>query len=112
MLAGKHTLATVIGLFASRILYVLLMLGAYAIIVYLGLPHEAPHLILLSLWTLPTLAVAIISAMRTNAPAGFHLVMRLTLLLEIYFTFLLMIGLIITTFIPILLIMPLNFLKL
>jgi 1,4-dihydroxy-2-naphthoate octaprenyltransferase len=111
-LAGKHTIATMVGLFTSRILYVLLVLGAYAFIVYLGIPHKAPHLILLPLWTLPTLVVAVISVVRTNAPAGFHLAMKLTLLLEIMFSILLMIGLIITAFLPILPFIPLNFIKL
>jgi 1,4-dihydroxy-2-naphthoate octaprenyltransferase len=110
--AGKRTIATMVGLFTSRILYVLLVLGAYALIVSLGIPHKAPHLILLPLWTLPTLAIAVISVVRTNAPAGFHLAMRLTLLLEIMFSILLMIGLIITAFLPILPFIPLNFLKL
>jgi 1,4-dihydroxy-2-naphthoate octaprenyltransferase len=100
-LAGKHTIATMIGLFMSRILYVLLVLGAYAFIMYLGIPQKAPHWILLPLWTLPTMVVAVISALRTNAPAGFHLAMRQTLLLEIMFSVLLMIGLIITAFIHI-----------
>jgi 1,4-dihydroxy-2-naphthoate polyprenyltransferase len=101
-LAGKHTLATIIGIFASRLLYLLLVLGAYTIIVYLAIPHKGPHLILIALWTLPALMVAIICVMRTNAPAGFHLVMRLTLKLEIYITILLIIGLIITAIIPVL----------
>jgi 1,4-dihydroxy-2-naphthoate octaprenyltransferase len=111
-LAGKRTIATMVGLFTSRILYVLLVLGAYALIVDLGVPHKAPHLVLLPLWTLPTLVVAIISVVRTNAPTGFHLAMRLTLLLEIMFSILLMIGLIITAFLSILPFIPLNFLKL
>jgi 1,4-dihydroxy-2-naphthoate octaprenyltransferase len=111
-LAGKHTLAAVVGLFVSRVLYFILVLGAYAIIVYLAIPHQAPHMILISLWTFPTVVVAITSVMRTNAPAGFHQAMRLTLKLEILFTILLMIGLIITAVIPILPFIPLNFLKL
>jgi 1,4-dihydroxy-2-naphthoate polyprenyltransferase len=106
-LAGKHTLATVAGLSMSRALYLILVLAAYGIILYLGIPHKAPHLILLTLWTLPTLVIAIISAMRTNAPTGFHLVMNLTLKLEILFTILLMIGLIVTAILPILQYLPL-----
>jgi 1,4-dihydroxy-2-naphthoate octaprenyltransferase len=101
-LAGKYTLASVIGIFRSRVLYLLLVLGAYTPIVCLGIPHKGPHLILIALWTLPTLVVAISCVMRTNAPAGFHLVMRLTLKLEIYFTILLMLGLMITAIFPIL----------
>jgi 1,4-dihydroxy-2-naphthoate octaprenyltransferase len=111
-LAGKHTLAAVVGLFVSRVLYFILVLGAYVIIVYLAIPHQAPHMILISLWTFPTAVVAITGVMRTNAPAGFHQVMRLTLKLEILFTILLMIGLIITAAIPILPFIPLNILKL
>lgn len=107
-LAGKHTLATVIGLPVSRVFYLLLVLAAYGIILCLGLPSKAPHLILLTFWTLPTLIIAIISALRTNAPTGFHLVMSLTLKLEVLFTILLMIGLIITAIIPILPYLPLS----
>ena len=76
-LAGKHTLASLVGLFVSRVLYLFLVLGAYGIILYLGIPHKGPHLILITLWTLPTLIIAIIGAMRANAPAGFHLVLAL-----------------------------------
>lgn len=106
-LAGKRTLAIIVGLPVSRILYLALVLVAYGIMLYLGIPHQAPHLILLTLWTLPTLTIAIVSAMRTNAPTGFHLVMSLTLKLEILFTILLIIGLIITAIIPILPYLPL-----
>jgi len=106
-LAGKHTLTTIIGLSASRVLYLLLMLATYGLILYLGIPHKAPHLILLTLWTLPTLTIAIIGIMRTNAPTGFHLVMNLTLKLEILFAILLMIGLIVTAIIPVLSYIPL-----
>lgn len=107
-LAGKRTLTTIVGLSVSRVLYLLLVLAAYGIILYLGIPHKAPHLILLTLWTLPTLIIGIISAMRTNAPTGFHLVMSLTLKLEILFAILLIIGLIATAIIPILPYLPLS----
>ncbi len=108
-LAGKHTLATILGLLMSRVLYLLLVLGAYAIIIYLGIPHKAPHWILLTLWTIPTLVVAINSMLRSNAPAGFHLVMRLTLRMEICFAILLTIGLIFSAIIPMIPHIPLNF---
>ena len=110
-LAGKHTLAAVLGLFVSRIVYLLLVLGAYAIIIYLGIPHKAPHLILIVLWTFPTLMVTITSVLRTNAPAGFHLLMRLTLKMEMFFAILLMIGLIATAIIAIIPHLPLDMLK-
>ncbi len=110
-LAGKHTLAAVLGLFVSRIVYLLLVLGAYTIIIYLGIPHKAPHLILIVLWTFPTLMVTITSVLRTNAPAGFHLLMRLTLKMEMFFAILLMIGLIATAIIAIIPHLPLDMLK-
>jgi 1,4-dihydroxy-2-naphthoate octaprenyltransferase len=106
-LSGKHTLASLVGIFVSRVLYLFLVLGAYGIILYLGIPHKGPHLILITLWTLPTLMIAIIGTMRTNAPAGFHLVLGLTLKLEVFFTILLMIGLIATAIMPILPYLPL-----
>lgn len=110
-LANKYTLATIIGILASRMLYLLLVLGAYASIICLGIPHKGPHLILLALWTMPTLVIAISCVMRTNAPAGFHLVMSLTLKLEIYFTILLILGLIMTTIVPVLPFMHIDILK-
>ena len=106
-LAGKHTLATIVGLPASRVLYLLLVLAAYGIILYLGLPSQAPHLILLTFWTLPTLIIAIISAIRTNAPTGFHLAMNLTLKLETLFTILLVVGIIVSSIIQVLPYLPL-----
>jgi len=106
-LAGKYTFATIVGLPVSRALYLLLILVAYGIILFLGIPPKAPHLILLTFWTLPTLMIAITSAMRTNAPTGFHLVMSLTLKLEVLFSILLMIGLIVAAIIPILPYLPL-----
>src|SRR5258708_8771737 len=63
--AGKHTLASLLGLPLSRTLYILLLLGAYAPIVALGLPHHAPHLLLLVLWTLPGLVISLTSILPT-----------------------------------------------
>ena len=42
--AGKLTLASLLGLRLSRTLYVILVVGAYAPIVALGLPRNAPHI--------------------------------------------------------------------
>ena len=100
--AGKRTLASFLGLRLSRVLFLLLMLGAYAIIIALGIPRAAPHLILITLWTLPTFAVALTGVLRADMPASLHLVMREMLKLVNYFALLLIIALIVSAMIPIL----------
>src|SRR2546429_2730395 len=97
--ARKRTLASLQGLRWSRTEYLLLVLGAYAIIVALGLPHGAPHLVLITLWTLPILVVALTGVMRADMPATLHLVMRETLKLLTYFALLLIAALILTAII-------------
>jgi 1,4-dihydroxy-2-naphthoate polyprenyltransferase len=101
--AGKHTLAYLLGLRFSRAFYLLLLLGAYAPIVALGLPSHAPHLLLLVLWTLPGLAVVVAGVLRTASPASLHVVMRQTLTLETLFTLLLVVALVVTAILPALL---------
>lgn len=99
---GKKTIAALIGLQWSRVWGVVLLLGAFAIITALGLPHNAPHLILITLWTLPTLVIIVSGLLRTDTPAGFHLVMRETLKMETYFTLLLLVALIVLAIWPVL----------
>jgi 1,4-dihydroxy-2-naphthoate polyprenyltransferase len=94
--AKKNTLATVLGLPFSRILFLLFILGAYTIVVVLGIPRNTPHLTLITLWTLPLLLVTLTGILRADLPAGLHLVMRQTLKLETYFTLLLIAALIIS----------------
>lgn len=105
---GKRTLATMLGLRASRIAYSILMIIAYVIVLALGVPHAHPHFILIALWTLPGLVVAITGAMRTEISAGFHDVMRQTLKIYTLFTILLIIGLILSAIIPALPKIPTN----
>ncbi len=94
--AKKYTLATVLGLPLSRILFLLFILGAYTIVVVLGIPRNTPHLTLITLWTLPLLLVTLTGILRADLPAGLHLIMRETLKLETYFTLLLIAALIIS----------------
>ncbi len=96
--AGKRTLATLLSLRMSRVLYLLLLLVAYGIIIVLALPHGAPHLLLITLWTLPIAVVAITGAFRTDNPVGFHDVMRQTIKLDGWFAFWLAVALLGTTF--------------
>lgn len=98
--AGKLTVASLLGLRMNRVLYVLLVLGAYVPVVALGLPSHAPHLLLLVLWTLPILVIAITSVLRTDSPASLHGAMFQTLKLETFFTILLIIALVITAVMP------------
>lgn len=100
--AGKRTLALRLGLQWSRVFLVFLLIGIYAFIIGMGLPHGAPHLILLTLWTLPTLLVVITGVLRTNTSVGLHLAMHQLLSLETYFTLLLLLALILSTLLPIL----------
>jgi 1,4-dihydroxy-2-naphthoate octaprenyltransferase len=100
--AGKHTLASLLGLRWSRILYLLFLAAAYTLIIVLAVPKNAPHLLLITLWTLPTLVVAISGVLRTDTPAGLHLAMRQTIALEVYFTLWLVVALIATAVWPVL----------
>jgi 1,4-dihydroxy-2-naphthoate octaprenyltransferase len=109
---GKRTLATILGLHLSRILYSILMIAAYVVVLALGVPHAHPHFILIALWTLPGLVVAITGAMRTEISAGFHGVIRQTLKNYTLFTTLLIIGLILAAIIPALPKIPTNLITL
>ena len=100
--AGKLTLASLLGLRLSRTLYVVLVLGAYAPIVALGLPRHAPHLLLIVLWTLPTLVIVITTVLRTTSSESLHKAMLESLRLEIFFTILLIVALVVTAVLPIL----------
>jgi 1,4-dihydroxy-2-naphthoate polyprenyltransferase len=100
--AGKLTLASLLGLRMSRTLYVFLVVGAYAPIVALGLPRHAPHVLLIVLWTLPTLVIAITTVLRTTSPASLHKAMLQTLKLETFFTILLLVALAVTAVLPVL----------
>ncbi len=100
--AQKLTLTHLMGIKASRFIYLLLLFVAYSIIGVLGTAHQGPHLILITFWTLPLLVVVISGIIRAKVPASFHMVMRETLRIETYFVSLLVAGLAITTLIPVL----------
>jgi 1,4-dihydroxy-2-naphthoate octaprenyltransferase len=100
--AQKQTLANLMGVKASRLLYLSLLLLAYSIVGLLGIAHRGPHLILITFWTLPLLVVAVIGIIRTKAFVGFHTIMHETLRVEVYFVLLLIIGLAITSLVPVL----------
>ncbi len=100
--AGKYTIASLLGLQLSRLFCLGLLLAAYTIILALGLPHAAPHILLITLWTLPTLVIVISGMLRTDTPAGLHLVMHQAIRLEVYFTLLLVLALIISAVWPVL----------
>lgn len=104
--AGKRTLATLLALRWNRITFLSLLLAAYLIIVIAAVPHGAPHLLLLTLWTLPSLAAIVTGVLRTDTPAGLHLIMHKTLRLETQFVLLLVVALIITALLPLILHLP------
>ena len=96
--AHKRTLASYLNLNTSRALYILFMLGAYIPIIVLAVPRHHPHLLLITLWTLPGLAVLLSGVLRTDSPASLHLHMRKTLALESLFAVLLIAALIVTAY--------------
>lgn len=96
--ARKYTLATLLGIRANRCVCTLLLLGAYAPILWLGLPSHGPHLVLITLWTLPGLSAILIGLWRTTTPASLHITMRKAIVLAVLFTALLLAALIITTY--------------
>ncbi len=99
--AGKRTFASFLGLSWGRAWFLVLLVGAFAVIAALGIPHGAPHPILIALWTLPILAVIITGVLRTDTPAGLHAIMRQVLSLEIFFALLLVAGLLVAAFLAI-----------
>jgi 1,4-dihydroxy-2-naphthoate octaprenyltransferase len=99
---GKRTIASILGLSWSRAWFLVLLLASYVIVLALGVPSHAPHLLLITLWTLPTLIVVISGVLRTDTPAGLDLVMRQTLRLEVYFVLLLIAALFVTAALPVL----------
>jgi 1,4-dihydroxy-2-naphthoate polyprenyltransferase len=102
LLAGKHTIASFVGMQWSRIWLLVLLLSAYAILVFLAIPHHGPHLLLIALWTFPLLVLVISGIMRTDTPASIHIAMHQTIKLEMYFTLLLVIALIVLALLPVL----------
>lgn len=96
--AGKRTLASYLNLNTSRALYMLFMLGAYIPIIVMAVPRHAPHLLLITLWTLPSLVVLFSGVLRTDSPASLDLHMRKTLALETLFAVLLIAALIVTAY--------------
>lgn len=99
--ASKYTPASVLGLRWSRILYILLLLGAYVIIIALAVPRHTPHLLLLVFWTLPLLAVALTGIIRADLPPSMHNVLHTTVRLYAYFAILMIVALFLTAFIPV-----------
>ena len=96
--AGKRTLASYLNLNTSRALYLLFMLGAYVPVIVLAVPRHAPHLLLITLWTVPGLVILLSGVLRTDSPASLDLHMRKTLALETLFGILLMAALIVTAY--------------
>ncbi len=102
MHAGKHTIASLIGIQWSRIWLLVLLLAAYTVLIVLAIPHHGPHLLLIALWTFPLLVLIITGILRTDNPASIHMTMRQALRLETYFTLLVMAALIVLALLPVL----------
>lgn len=104
--ASKLTLPSLLGLQRSRIGYLFLLLLPYLVILFLGFPHGSPHLILITFWTIPMLAMVMLGAMRTNVLVGFNQVLRQTLNIMTSFTLLLVVALIISSILPVVVHIP------
>ncbi|HTI15240.1 MAG TPA: prenyltransferase [Dictyobacter sp.] len=98
--AGRHTLASILGLTWSRVIYIALVILAYAVIAVRGIPHGAPHLILITFWTLPVAVVNITGAIRTQIAAGFQQIMLQTRSILIAFSILLIVALLFSALLP------------
>lgn len=104
--ANKRTIAALLGVSWGRAWFLALLLAAYVIILALGIPHGTPHLILITLWTLPNLTIVITGILRTDASSGFHLVMQEQLKLATSFALLLIVALLVTALFPLMPIIP------
>jgi len=96
--AHKYTLASLLSLRVNRFVATLLLLGAYIPMLVLGIPSHGPHLILITLWTLPGMVAILVALYRTTTPASLHVTMHQVLRLAILFTILLIIALTISTY--------------
>lgn len=96
--ARKYTLASLLNVRANRVVATLLFLGAYVPMLALGIPSQGPHLLLITLWTLPGMVAILIALYRTTTPASLHLTMHRTFKLTLLFTILLVIALIISIY--------------
>ncbi|GAC1366735.1 MAG: hypothetical protein PVS3B1_10290 [Ktedonobacteraceae bacterium] len=104
--ASKFTLPALLGLRWSRAGYLVLLLIPYLLILYMGVPHGSPHLILITFWTVPLLTVAILGATRTNVLVGFHQLVHQTLKIMTSFTILLVVALIVSSILPVITHLP------
>lgn len=96
--AHKHTLATLLGIRMNRVVCTLLLLGAYVPLCFLGIPAQGPHLVLITLWTLPGMVVILSGLYRTTTPASLHVAMHQVLKQAALFTLLLIAALTVSTY--------------
>ncbi len=90
--ANKRTLVTYLGAQVGRALYLALVLLPYVLVVVAGVPHLAPHGVLLVLLTLAGLLVVISGVLRAETPPAMHVVVTRTLRLHARFGLWLIVG--------------------
>ncbi len=90
--ANKRTLVTFIGAQMGRALYLALVLLPYLLIALVAFKPGTPHGLLLVLLTIPGLFVVITGILRAETPAASNVVVAQTLRLHVRFSFLLLIG--------------------
>jgi 1,4-dihydroxy-2-naphthoate octaprenyltransferase len=83
--ANKRTLAHYVGMRVGRALYVALVLLPYLLVVRAGLPHLAPHGVLLVLLTFAGVLAVISGMLRAETPIAVHVVVTRTLRLHAQF---------------------------
>jgi 1,4-dihydroxy-2-naphthoate octaprenyltransferase len=92
--AGKHTLAVIIGIRGSRIEYVLLLAGAYAIPIILWLSGRMSAWVLLPLTSMPTALSLIRLILKNPGDPILNQALAKTAKLALIYSLLLSIGLI------------------
>ncbi len=101
--ANKRTLVTYLGAQMGRALYLALVLLPYLLIALVAFPPGKPHALLLVLLTIPGLLVVVTGTLRAETPAASNLVVGQTLRLYLYFSILLLVGLLLSVGVPALL---------
>jgi 1,4-dihydroxy-2-naphthoate polyprenyltransferase len=96
--ARKHTLATLLDMHMNRVVCTALLLGAYVPMLFLGMLPNGFHLVLITFWTLPGMAVILLGLYRTVTPAALHVTMHQVLRLASLFTLLLLVALTVATY--------------
>ncbi|GHO68818.1 hypothetical protein KSC_077100 [Ktedonobacter sp. SOSP1-52] len=109
--ARKFTLANRLGLTWSRAIFLVLLLAAYGFAAFLAVPSHTPHWLLLAFLTLPLLVNIVTGILRASSPNSLHLVFRDMLRQNAWFGVLLLIGLIVSTLVSAISLVPTHLMR-